>query len=169
MPNKQQLFFDIVVLSNFAFAEGGLIFLKKRYQQRGIITLQVLQEVAKATYAGYQQLEQIENILSTKEGFQKTALTDVERDYYILLLRNLGEGEASCLAAAYQRKGIVVTDDRTARNFCKEKGVPITGTIGILKAACLEGVLEAVQADRMLDQMISHGFYSPINKVSDIL
>ncbi len=167
---KNLLIFDTVVLSNFAFAKDGINFLKKRYQQRGATTLQVLQEITKAVYAGYQQIEQIEKSLFTRRGFQKITLTEKEQNHYMLLLRNLGEGEASCLAAAIQRSGIgFVTDDRAARNFCKERDVPVTGTIGILKAACLDGILEVVHADQMLDQMVSYGFYSPIHKISDIL
>lgn len=166
-PDKVLLFFDTVVLSNFAFARDGLAFLKKRYRTRGIVTLQVLQEIAKATYSGYQQLEMINQLLFTKNGFQKTSLNEQEQLYYIELLRNLGEGEAACIAAASQRNGIVVTDDRLARNFCKERKVVVTGTIGILRAACQDNALEPSLADQMLNDMISQGFYSPIVKISD--
>lgn len=171
MPGKKPLllFFDIVVLSNFALAQDGITFLKKRYQTRGVITLQVFQEIAKATYTGWQQLEQIEKSLIAKKGFQKTSLTNKEQKHYISLLRNLGEGKASCIAAALFRNGIVVTDDRAARNCCKERNVLVSGTIGILKAACLDGILTTDQADQMLSQMISFGFYSPIHKITDIL
>lgn len=170
MQDRQHLLiFDTVSLSNFAFVHGGILFLKQRYRQRGAITLQVIQEIAKAVYAGYFQIEDIGKTLFTMEGFQKISLTEKEQDSYILLLRNLGEGEASCLACAIQRKAVVVTDDRTARNFCKERNILVTGTIGILKAACLDGILETTQADQMLAQMISNGFYSPIHKISHIL
>lgn len=163
------LFFDTVVLSNFAFTKDGIIFLKNRYQGRGIITLQVFQEIAKATYADWKPWDQIEKKLLTVGGFQKTSLTEKEQSLYILLLRTLGEGESCCIAAAHERKGVVVTDDRVARNCCKEKNIMVSGTIGILKAACLDGILEADQANHMLSQMISHGFYSPVHKITDIL
>ncbi len=163
------LFFDTVVLSNFAFTSGGIGFLKNRYRNRGIITLQVFQEIIKATYIGYTDLEKIEQDLLADESFQKTVLTEAEQHHYIMLLRNLGEGEASCIAAAYERNGVVVTDDRAARNCCQEKSIPISGTIGILKAACLDKKLEQNQADKMLSQMIDNGFYSPIQKISSIL
>lgn len=170
MPNKQTpLFFDTVVLSNFAFANEGISFLKTRYRKRGILTFQVLQEIAKAIYAGYSQLVTIENEIFSKNGFKKISLTAKEQEQFILLLRILGEGEASCLAAALSHHGIVVTDDRAARNSCKELQIPVTGTLGIMKAACLDGSLDKQKADQMLHQMILQGFYSPINKISDIL
>ncbi|MBA3239345.1 MAG: hypothetical protein H0T62_13525 [Parachlamydiaceae bacterium] len=163
------LFFDTVVLSNFSFAKGGIDFLKIRYHKRGIITLQVLQEIVKATYADWKHLEQIKLNLLASGGFQKSSLTEKEQCHFIPLIRNLGEGEASCIAASLEQQGVVVTDDRFARNICKEKAIPISGTIGILKAACLDGILEADQANLMLSQMISFGFYSPIHKITDIL
>jgi predicted nucleic acid-binding protein len=165
MPdNKPPLFFDTVVLSNFAFADNGILFLKNRYQKRGIITLQVMQEIAKTTYAGYPLLDELSKI-----KFRKITLRDNELDDYLKLLRQLGEGEASCIAAAMHRKGIVVTDDRCARNSCKDKNVPVTGTIGILKAAYLDATLELDIADTMLKQMVQNGFYSPVNKISDLI
>ncbi len=169
MQGKKPLFFDTVVLSNFAFTQNGIIFLKKRYGERGVVTLQVFQEIAKATYADMQRLTQIDKNLFGKGGFQKTSLTEKELPEYIASLRNLGEGEASCIAAALKRNGTVVTDDRVARNFCKERNIGISGTLGILKAACLDNIIEAHQADQMLSQMISYGFYSPIQKITDIL
>lgn len=169
MPSKKALFFDTVVLSNFALIPEGISFLRKRYHSRGHVTLQVLQEIAKATYAGLNQLDVIENTLFQKGGFIKCSLTESEQTQYIQLLRNLGEGEASCIAAGVHRKAVVVTDDRVARNFCKELNCDVTGTIGILKASCLDATLHAKDADLMLKQMIACGFYSPIQKVSDIL
>lgn len=169
MPKSKPLFFDTVVLSNFAFVQGGIAFLKERYRGRGKITLQVLEEVAKAIYAGLSDLEQIESDLLQKNGFEKTSLTTKEQTPYLHLLRNLGDGEASCIAAAFERNAIVVTDDRMARNFCKERNIAVTGTLGILKASYIDGSLQIDDADRMLAQMIACGFYSPVQKISDTL
>lgn len=170
MPNKNpSLFFDTVVLSNFAFVEGGLSLLKERYQTRGMITLQVMQEITKATYLGYHQLDNFESKIISAQGFRKTFLKHKEQIDYLIFLKNLGEGEASCLSCALHRNGIVATDDRLARNYCKEKNVLFTGTIGILKAAQQDGLISLEIADHMLQQMIKHGFYSPVNKISDLL
>lgn len=169
MPNKSVLYFDTVVLSNFAFCKDGIVFLQKRYQERGHITLQVLEEIAKATYSGFNHLEEIDENLFVKKGFTKTSLAPSEQSTYILLLKNLGDGEASCIACALQRGGIVVTDDRLARSICKERSIAITGTLGMLKAAYLDGSLQIEQADAMLKQMVDCGFYSPVQKISDTL
>lgn len=170
MPDKEiPLVFDTVVLSNFAFAEGGISLLKQRYQMRGMVTLQVIQEITKAIYAGHPMLEHFDDQMFSKNGFRKISLSEKEHADYLILLRQLGEGEASCIAAAIHRKGIVVSDDRMARNTCREKDIPITGTIGILKAAYINDDIDLKTADDMLQQMIKHGFYSPISKISDVV
>lgn len=158
MQNKP-IFFDTVVLSNFSFVDSGLLFLRKKYSERGGITMQVETEVIKASYSGIPYVDQIEEILLVKKGFKRVRLTEEEYSLYITLLRNLGDGEASCIAAAKRREGVVATDDRLARNYCKEQGLPVTGTIGILKNAVLEGLLGMDEADDMLRIMIENGFY----------
>lgn len=169
MRGKKKLFFDTVVLSNFAFISSGLIFLKERYGKRGHVTLQVIEEIAKTAYSGFNYFEEVDRILFGKGGFIKTSLATSEEDVYLTLIRNLGTGEASCIAAAERREGIVVTDDRLARNICKERSIAVTGTVGILKAACLDAILDPDKADDMLQEMIHFGFYSPVQRISDVL
>jgi len=166
MP-KNPLFFDTVVLSNFAFVENGLSLLKSRYKNRGKITLQVIQEIKKAVYVGYQELANFEDQIITKNGFQKVTLEEREQQQFLILIRNLGEGEASCVAAANYRSGIVVTDDRMARNCCRERNIPFTGTIGILKAAYQDSFIDLEMANSMLHQMIKRGFYSPVTQITE--
>jgi predicted nucleic acid-binding protein len=47
--------------------------------------------------------------------------------------------------------------------------VPVTGTVGILKASVLEGNISLTQADKSLQKMIDEGFYSPIRSLADIV
>ncbi len=129
----------------------------------------MIEEIAKTAYLGFNHFEEIGNCLFMKDGFKKTSLEISEHTSYLLLLRNLGSGEASCIAAAEKRGGIVVTDDRLARNMCKERDIPVTGTIGILKAAYIDTVLHLNEADAMLKKMIDFGFYSPMQRISDTL
>ena len=51
------------------------------------------------------------------------------------------DADRACIAwRSVPPRGLVVTDDRAARNCCSERGVDFTGTIGILKACCREGI-----------------------------
>ena len=162
------LFFDTVTLSNFALA-GHLDLLIARYGVRACVTLEVLDEVTDGIVAGFAALADIEAAVSeTRLGSART-LTDDEREQYRELLRILGPGEASCIACAEARGGVVVTDDRTARSCCAERGLSCTGTVGILKACAVDGTLSPDEADAALQAMIDAGYYSPVTAISGLL
>jgi predicted nucleic acid-binding protein len=46
--------------------------------------------------------------------------------------------------------------------------IPVTGTVGILKASALDGHISLAQADESLRKMIEAGFYSPVRSIVDI-
>jgi len=47
--------------------------------------------------------------------------------------------------------------------------IPMTGTIGILKASVLDEHLKLDQADNILSKMTDAGFYSPLRSIADII
>ncbi len=53
--------------------------------------------------------------------------------------------------------------------MCDGLGLKYTGTVGILVAACREKALAPEEADGVLAAMIDAGFFSPVNRISDIL
>lgn len=165
----QDYFFDTVTISNFALA-GRLDLLAARYGRRAQITQEILDEITDGVVAGYHALAEVENMLenATFGNAEPLSLSD-ERNTYRELLRVLAPGEASCIACAKTRGGVVVTDDRTARECCAERGVKFTGTIGILKACCGDGTLAEEDADAVLQAMIDAGYHSPVKRISDLL
>jgi len=159
--------FDSVVLSNFALTDS-LGILTKRYHGRLFVTSQVLDEIAMGISAGHYRLRSL--LLLADSGSAKTIqIGEKERAFYQELLARLGEGEASTIAAARSRRGIVVTDDRAARSICDDHNIPFTGTIGILKACVKDRSMTVHDADTLLSKMITAGFFSPIRRISDIL
>lgn len=161
-------FFDTVVPSNFALP-GKLDLLVERYGRRARITSEVLTEVIEGVVAGYPALRAVEVALEGRKVSDAGTLTAEERRIYRELLRTLAPGEASCIACAKVRNGTVVTDDRAARGCCGERDVPVTGTIGILKACVQDGTLAAERGDAMLQSMIDAGYFSPVRRISDLL
>ena len=113
-------------------------------------------------------LEQIDTLIESRI-FKLVTLSKKARRTYFELTRSLGKGEASCIAFAKHQSAIVATDDRAARNQCLQMKIPTTGTIGILKASVLDGIIEPNTADDILSRMISAGFYSPVQKISNIM
>lgn len=165
MPNTKWVF-DTVVLSNFLIADAAQI-LEKRYQGEGVITLEVYNEIA----AGIPQIKSLGDIdrLIENKIFSVCSLRPKEYEHFKQMISFLGKGEASCIALAKARKAIVVTDDRTARKQCTNIKIPLTGTIGILKASVLDHLITLEQANGTLTKMITAGFYSPVNSIADIL
>ena len=52
---------------------------------------------------------------------------------------------------------------------CAEQGVRFTGTVGILKACCLDGTLSLVDADAILQTMVAAGYHAPVRRISDLV
>lgn len=161
-------YLDTVTLSNFALSDR-LDLLIARYGRRAIITPQVLDEIADGIVAGYSELRKVETAVAGGKFRGAEGFSAKERDIYLERLRTLSPGEASCITLAQSRGGVVATDDRTARNTCFDNGVPFTGTIGILKACVLDGVLSLQEADDVLRAMTRSGYHSPVRRISAVV
>jgi predicted nucleic acid-binding protein len=165
MPEAKWVF-DTVVLSNF-FLSDSIVILEERYRKRAVVTRQVYDELSSGM-SEYPELKQID-ILFQNKAFKLASLSPKEHQHFLQMIGFLGKGEASCIAAATERNAIVVTDDRAARKQCSLMKVPVTGTVGILKASVLEGNISLAHADSSLQKMIDAGFYSPIRSLADIV
>ncbi len=167
MPESRRWFFDTVVLSNFALV-CRLEILTRRYGNNGHVTAEVLAEISDGVAAGFPNLGDVEAAAGTHLTLAPP-MTAAERAEYGVLLGPLASGEASCIASAQHRGGVVVTDDRAARACCSDRGVAFTGTVGILRACCLDESLNPQDADDVLEAMIAAGFYAPVRRISDLL
>ncbi len=169
MPDRlPDRFFDTVTLSNFALS-GAFDLLVDRYGRSLRVTEQVRAELAAGRIRGYAELKVVEQPLAAGSILPADAMTTPESELFVDLLRNLSSGEASCVALARHRTGIVATDDRAARDSCAERQIPVTGTIGILKALCTDKNITSEEADAILARMVDAGFFSPVRRVSDLL
>ena len=164
---KAAWYFDSVSLSNFALA-GKVDLLLRRYPSgRLCVTTQVVDEVLGGIQAGHGALKSI--LIALERGvIHPVTLSAPEFRRYQELLSTLGSGEASLIAAAAGRRGTVVTDDRHARAVCRDLRIPVTGTLGILKAAYGEGMITPAEADKILADMVRHGFYSPVRTLAEL-
>jgi predicted nucleic acid-binding protein len=165
MPEKNWIF-DTVTLSNFLLSDSTFT-LEIRYPKRGLITSEIYDELS-AGMGEYPKLKHIDRLVDD-EIFKQVSLSIQEHKHFRELIIHLGKGEASCIAYAKERNVIVVTDDRSARRQCSQMKIPVTGTIGILKASVLDGQLELDQADTILAKMTHAGFYSPLRSIADII
>jgi len=95
-------------------------------------------------------------------------LTEVEREARDELMPPLDEGEAACLALARSRGYAFLTDDRVARREARRLGVPLSGTIGVLKSLVDEECVTLEEADEALQQMMALGYHSPVRSLSEL-
>jgi len=165
MPEKNWIF-DTVALSNFLLSDSIFI-IENRYRRRGLITREIYDEIS-AGMVEYPKLKHIDQLVDD-EIFKQVSLSRKEHNHFRELIVHLGKGEASCIAYAKERNVIVVTDDRSARKQCSQMQIPLTGTIGILKASVLDEHLKLDQADKILSKMTDAGFYSPLRSIADII
>jgi len=165
MPEKKWIF-DTVVLSNFLLSESSSI-LKERYNRRGIVTSEVFDEISSG-FVEYPKLGIIQDLIH-EQAIILQPLSISEYGDYQGLINHLGKGEASCIALAKKKNVVVMTDDRAARMQCAQMNIPFSGTLGILKASYLDQQIDLEEADSILHRMTSHGFYSPVRNISDIV
>ena len=169
MPDRlPDRFFDTVTLSNFALS-GAFDLLLDRYGRSLRVTEQVRAELAAGRIRGYSELAVVERALASGAIVPIEPMTMPESELFVEHLPTLGSGEASCVALAFHRGGIVATDDRAARSCCVERGIPVTGSIGILKALCIDRAITPEDTDAILARIVDTGFYSPVRRITDLL
>lgn len=82
--------------------------------------------------------------------------------------RELGSGEAACLAAAVSRGFLLLSDDWEARALGRSLGLEVSGTLGVLDILILKQILSLEEADTFLAEMIRRGFRSPYRSLREI-
>lgn len=78
-------------------------------------------------------------------------------------------GEAACLALAHFRSFGFLTDDRVARREARRLGVPVSGTLGLLRSLVDDGFISLTEANALLQKMIATGYRSPIDSVNKMV
>lgn len=160
----REIVFDCCCISNFALADS-LFILENCYGQSAYVTNFVSAEVLKGIQLGHKDLVKLQKAL--KQGWLKEAVlvSQKEKFLYESLSVSLGLGEASSIAAAKFRGYIFACDDRAARREAGLLDVKLTGTVGILRNALIQGKISLSEGDRILKKMIAAGFCSPVKSL----
>ena len=171
-PDGLKFVFDTTLLSNFAVVEQVML-LEKLYRGKACTTLMVVEELHQGLYAGYHQLQSVEQILTPlhSTGWLPVLSLELaeEKKLYAQLSPPLASGEASCLALALTRGLVLGSDDLAARRMARERNVHLTGTIGILIRAVREGHWTLFKANAILAQMIALRYHAPVVKLDDLI
>jgi predicted nucleic acid-binding protein len=162
-----EIIFDCSTLSNFSFSDS-LFILENLYKNSAYITNLVSTEILKGIHQGHKDLREIHGALKKGWLAEVSLKTSQERSLYQTLSVSLGHGEASSIAAAKCRGYIFACDDRAARRESGLLSVKLTGTLGILKKAAKNQIINLDEGHRILSKMIKAGFYSQVNSLDEI-
>lgn len=80
----------------------------------------------------------------------------------------LNRGEAYCLAAAWTREALLLTDDRAARRTARALGIRVSGTLGVLVHLVDSKHLSRTEADQLLARMLEKGYRSPVRSLAEL-
>lgn len=167
MQKMPEVVFDCCCLSNFALS-GSLAILKRLYGHSAFITDFVSAEIMRGIQSGYKDLGNIRE--AVKEGWLKELVlkSKEEKSLFETLSISLGLGEASSIAIANTRGLLFACDDKAARREAGRMGVRLSGTLGILKRAINDKVIELKEGNLILAKMKAYGFYSSVRSLEDI-
>ena len=155
-PPKNATVLNTTVLSNFAHVDRVELLL----DLPRLVTVDAVEEELEAGTETHSYIEQAMTVLDeeipviTPSG----SAEKLEEQY----LNTLDPGEAQALAVAEATDGMVITDDGDARATAEQRGVKLTGSIGLLVRFVEDDSLSAETADEYLKRWIDEaGFHSP--------
>ncbi len=132
-------------------AKIGRIDLLTQLYEEVIIPASVMDEVgAKPS----KELEEIQALLQS----QKLQLQKAMKQFLKGLPEDLGVGEQEVIALALEKKAdLVILDNQRGRGIARERGLSVTGTVGVLVEARDRKVIPSVR--RELDRLIEAGMW----------
>jgi len=156
-PPRHATVLDTTALSNFAHVDD----LELLFDVPRLVTVAAVQRELED---GSESHPYLENAISELESeipvLVPSAETTIETEE--TLLKTLDPGEAQALAVADVAGGTLVTDDGDARGAAEQRGVDVTGSIGLLVRFVEDGQLSVETADSHLKRWIDEaGFRSP--------
>lgn len=88
------------------------------------------------------------------------------------LLLILDQGEAEAITLALEQQLPILIDERKGRLIAQQKGLVVTGFLGLLLLMIQRNVLTEQEAKQLLDQTIKNGFHVSeklYRQISDVL
>lgn len=106
-----------------------------------------------------------------KEYFQGLSFLSVEepRDRRLVLVLKtiVDEGEAEAITLALEKNSLLIIDDLKGRKAARRLGLEIIGTLGVLKAMKLKGIVREVKP--FIERLREKGFYISDDLVNKLL
>ena len=150
---------DTTVVSNFASTDDLNLIISGSSTQ--VVTVPAVINEVRAGNEDPNFLAKIEEELNVIE---------VDSDPDDGIFDSMDYGEAHALHATIVEGGTLATDDLAARELADQRGVPVTGSIGLLVRLVRQGVLTVDEADTVLRRWIEKSnYFSPVESVREVL
>lgn len=131
-----------------ALSKIGLFELLKEYFEEVVIPNEVYEEVV--TRGG--------DLFGAKEVANSEWIKIIEVGNRLAvdsLSMHLGKGEAEAIILAKEKNALLIIDDKDGRTMAVNLGIPVTGTLGLLKLAAEEGKIDL---KKTLQELVASGF-----------
>lgn len=166
-PGPRPVVLDTTVISNFSSSHSIDWLLE--FLDQPIVTQAVRDELEQGVDEGYSFLGVALDALHEKATVEERDIGEGLEPFRDIRNR-LNAGETTSLQAAFDRDGMLATDDLAARTLASDMGLPVTGSIGLLLRGIEQGTLDAETADHWLDLWrTERGYYAPVTRVSELL
>lgn len=133
-------------------AKQGLLGLLKKCFNKVVIPKSVHEEVMQKS--GSPEAIAIAKAIAEKwVSVQKAAVIDG------LNTKNIGLGEKEAISLAYNHKSLLIIDDDSAKRYASLFGVEAHGSLFVIYLACARKLIGKTDAVKILENMISDGFY----------
>jgi predicted nucleic acid-binding protein len=130
-------------------------FLLKQYFHRLLVIPQVYGEVVTQ---GIGQPGAAELRQAVEEGWIKVESVTDQEAVQRFMTPNISATDATVVACALEKEAaLVLADDTDVRGLAAHEGLAVTGTVGLLVRARLDGVISELKP--LLDQLVASGFY----------
>lgn len=164
---EKPLVLDATVLSNFASSKS-ISWLTSAFS--GLETTPTVeQELRNGIDEGYSFLKPVVRAIDDEEVPVSGSVGEIaDSSETLRVFRRLDRGEAEALIIAEQAGGTLATDDMAARNLADGRGVPTTGSIGLLVNGVHRDLLSVETADEwLITWRKERDYYAPVESVSE--
>ncbi len=120
----------------------------------------------------YEVLQKSQNpeTLAIKQAIKEKSLV-IEKAAEVNLpqVKLLGQSEKEAIALAIKKKCIFLTDDNFAKSYALFQGIEVHGTMHVLTRAVIRRLIKKEEAKKVLEKMISAGFYVSTNTYAEFI